>query len=409
MGTTRTTFDAALKEDYLPVVREQLNDKAQFLMQVEQNSEDVEGRRAVLSLDVARNSGVGNRRDNSTLPTAGNDAFAEERVPVYTIYGRIELTGPVMRAAKSDRGSFARPLKHGQSRMVAHVKRDLNRQAFGDGTGAIAETTVSTTGQTTVLLAAATTAVQMRQFEVGMLVDIGTLAELNAGSGGPTYGNAIVSVNASAKSFVLTSNLGTATASGDFVARSGNGGALGGSTQKEITGLQAIVDSTGALFNVDPSSYPVWSSVEDTTGGTPTENLFAKVMHNIEISGGGNVDLIVCSDGVHRAFANNLTAQKRFASTIDLKGGYKELDVAAGGGSVPLVWDRDCPASSAYFLNKAHLTLFTQSDWEWMDDDGAVLSRVANKDAYEAVLYRDLELGTDKRNAHGKATGLTEA
>ena len=409
MSSNMTTADAILKEDYLPVVREQLNDKAQFLMQIEQNSEDMEGRRAVLSLHVSRNSGVGSRRDNATLPAAGQQGAAEERIPVYSHYGRIEITGPVMRASKSDKGSFTRALKFEQSHLVDDLKRDLNRQAFGDGTGAIATCTVSTTGQTTVLLASTTTAVQMRQFEVGMLVDIGTLAELNAGTGGPTYGNAIVSVDASAKSFVLTSNLGSATAATDFVARSGNGGALGGSTQKEITGLQAIVDSTGTLFNVNPSTYPVWSSVEDSTGGTPTENLFAKVMHNIEISGGGNVDLIVCSDGVHRSFANNLTAQKRFASTIDLKGGYKELDVAAGGGSVPLVWDRDAPSSTAFFLNKKHLTLFTQSDWEWMDDDGAVLSRVLNKDAYEAVLYRDLELATDKRNAHGKATGLTEA
>lgn len=401
--------DAILKEDYLPVVREQLNDKAQFLMQLEQNSEDIEGRRAVLSLHVTRNSGVGSRKDDGTLPTAGYQGSAEERIPVYHHYGRIQLTGPVMRASKSDKGSFTRALKFEQSNLVDDLKRDLNRQAFGLGTGVLATCTVSTTGQTTVLLADATTAVQMRQFEVGMLVDIGTLAELNSGSGGPTYGNAIVSVDASAKSFVVTSNLDTATAATDFVARAGNGGALGGSTQKEITGLQAIVDSTGTLFNVNPSTYPVWASVEDTTGGTPTENLFAKIMHQIEIAGGGNVDLIVCSDGVHRAFANNLTAQKRFATTIDLKGGYKDLDVAAGGGSVPLVWDRDCPTSTAFFLNKSHLTLFTQSDWEWMDDDGAVLSRVANKDAYEAVLYRDLELATDKRNAHGKATGLTEA
>ena len=86
-------------------------------------------------------------------------------------------------------------------------------------------------------------------------------------------------------------------------------------------------------------------------------------MHAIEIAGGGNVDLIVTSDGVHRAFANNLTSLKRFPTTIDLKGGYKELDVAAGGGSVPLVWDRDCPASSAYFLNKKHL-LRTEAFYE---------------------------------------------
>jgi len=47
------------------------------------------------------------------------------------------------------------------------------------------------------------------------------------------------------------------------------------------------------------------------------------------------------------------------------------------------------------------------SDWSFMDRDGSVLSRVANTDAYEATLYKYHELGTDKRNAHGKLTGLT--
>lgn len=409
MGLTLTNADAALKEDYQPVIREQLNNKAQFLGQVEKNTKDMEGRRAVLSLHVTRNSGVGARRDDATLPTAGNQGYTEERIPVYHNYGRIQISGPTIRAMKSDKGSFTRAVKSETRGLTNDLKRDVNRQCFGDGTGSIAECQTSTTGQTTVLLASTTTAVQMRQFEVGMVVDIGTLAELNAGSGGPTYGNAIVSVDVAAKSFVLTTNLSTATAAGDFVARAGAGGALGGTTQKEITGLQIIVDSTGTLFNVNPSTTPSWSSVENTTGGTPTENLFANVMHAIEIAGGGMINFIVTSDGVHRAFANNLQSQKRFSNTIDLKGGYKDLEVAAGGGSVPMVWDRDCPGSSAFFLDTSHLIQFEQCDWEWMDEDGAVLSRVANKDAYEAVLYKDHELATDKRNAHGKATGLTEA
>jgi hypothetical protein len=49
------------------------------------------------------------------------------------------------------------------------------------------------------------------------------------------------------------------------------------------------------------------------------------------------------------------------------------------------------------------------SDWEFMDDDGAILNRVANTDAYEATLYIYSELATDARNAHAAVRDLTSA
>src|SRR4051812_170585 len=103
-GTTLTTADAALKEDYQPTIREQLNNSSMLLNQIERNSKDVEGRRAILSLHTNRNSGVGARAEGGTLPTAGSQGYTEERVPLRYNYGRIKLTGPVIRAMKSDKG-----------------------------------------------------------------------------------------------------------------------------------------------------------------------------------------------------------------------------------------------------------------------------------------------------------------
>ena len=53
-GTTLTTADASLKEDYLPPWREQLNNANVLDAIVSKNTEDVEGRRAVLSLPTSR-------------------------------------------------------------------------------------------------------------------------------------------------------------------------------------------------------------------------------------------------------------------------------------------------------------------------------------------------------------------
>jgi len=72
--------------------------------------------------------------------------------------------------------------------------------------------------------------------------------------------------------------------------------------------------------------------------------------------------------------------------------------------------DNDCPAATAFFLNTNHLCQHQMGNsWAFMDRDGSTLKYVTGFDQYEAVIYNYHELTTDRRNAHGIATGLTEA
>lgn len=404
-GLTYTTADSALKEDYMPAIREQINNAVMLLQQVEKNTTDIEGRRAVLSLHVKRSSGVGARVEGGTLPTAGNQGYAEERVPVKYNYGRIQLSGPVIRAMKSDRGSFTRAVQSESQGIANDLKRDVNRQLWGTTDGKIA-TCGTTSSSVTVVLATTTTAVQMRQLEVGMIVDIGTVAAPTTEATART----ITAVDTANKT-ITVSGATFSTSGTDFVFRTGLNGT--GSTQGvELTGLQTIVAASGSLFNVDPTTNPVWASQVDSNSGTLrsiSESLVAKTMHNTEISGGVPLNLFVSSDGVHRSYANLLTALKRFTNTVEVKGGFKGLDITAGGGSVPLVWDRDCPSNKLFGLNTDHLFEYQTSDWEFMQEDGAVLFRVSGADAYEATLFKYHELTTDKRNAHALISDIIES
>lgn len=421
MAATPTTVDSVLKEFYLPQVRNQLNNTNWYLMQIERNGLSVEGRRAVLALKTKRGSGIGARANGGTLPNATNAGYAEERVPVYRNYGRIEIDGQLIKKMKSDKGSFVRAVQSEMEDVTDGLKRDFNRQLWGTSNGIIATCTVSTTAQATVLLATATTTTQMNQFEEGMLVDIGTIAEVVAGSGGggAAYGLAIGSIDESAKSFTFASPsvLATATAATDFVFRAGNGG--DSTNQKEVTGLQTIVDSTGTLHNVDPTVNGVWKSTELSNSGTNralTDELIGQLIHTVQRKSGKlptSSNVLVASDGVFRYYAAGLTPQKRFATT-ELKGGFKGLSIEVGGGSpVGMVWERDCPGNSLFYLDTSHLKLHEESDWDWMDLDGAILTRAgigtSGKDAYEATLFKYAEQATDQRNAHGKILDLLEA
>lgn len=402
MALNLSEADAALKELYLPPIREQLNNANVLSSVIEKKTEDVEGRRAVLSLHLGRNSGVGARAENGTLPTAGSQTYAEERVPIRYNYGRIQISGPVIKAMKSDKGSFTRAVESESKRVVDDVKRDINRQRWGTSNGVIA-TCGTTSSSTTVVLASTTTITQLRQLEVGSVIDIGTVANPTSVASART----ITSVDRANKTLVI-SGAAVSTAGTDFLFRSGAGGAT--SAQKELTGLQSIVASSGTLFNVDPSTYAIWKSYVDSNSGTlrsPSDSLFEEAMDEISIESGVDPDLIITTAGVNRAYAASLKSQKRYANTQELKGGFKALTVETGRASIALTWDRDCPANQAFVLNTNHLTEHRQADWSFMDEDGAVLNRVANTDAYEATLFCYHEQTTDRRAAHGVIKDLS--
>ncbi len=404
MALNLSAADSALKEDYQPAIREQLNQEIMMLNQIEQNTRDVEGRRAVLSIHTGRNSGVGARAEGGTLPTAGSQQYKEERVSLKYNYGRIKVTGPVIRAMKSDSGSFVRAIESEVSGVVMDLKRDVNRQVFNDSNGAIAQCATESGKDYTLTTPTAT---QMRQLEIGSIVDVGIVTN-------PTEQVSAATVDAinTATGVVTLSKdpSGTIDAS-DFIFRSGAKNTTSGSTH-ELIGLQAIVNNSGTLYNIDPTVVTLWKSTVNGNSGTDraaTDNLFETVIDDIGLESGTSPNFIVTTVGVRRNYASQLKAQKRFTDTTTLKGGFSALTVDAGNVSLPLATDRDCPNNKAFLLNTDHIMQHASSDWEFMDEDGSVLSRVSGEDAYEAVLFKYHELTTDRRNVHGRIDDLSES
>lgn len=411
MSLTRTTADATLKEFYLPMVRNVLNNEVFLLSQIEQNSEDVEGRRAVLSINTNRNHGVGARAELGALPTAGQQGYSEQRVTLRYNYGRIQISGPTIRSMGSDRGSFTRAVQSETQGVVRDLKSDVNRQLFGTSNGVIA-TCGTTTAATLLVLAAATPLSAMRQLQIGMTIDIGTVADTNVISVTP---RTIEIVNVTART-VEISGAAVTTSASHFVFREGAGGIDGGEGQKELTGLQTQINSSGTLWNIDPTTVPNWVSFVNDNAGTPrsvTEDFFIEADQEVNIASGEQINLWITSAGVSRNVAALFTALRQFNTPTELPGGYRGLNMSSisqgqtGANTVSMVWDKDCPDNTAFGLCTKRMQNYRMSDWEFMDEDGAVLNRVAGVDAYEATLFNYMECATDARNAHARINDLT--
>jgi hypothetical protein len=73
-----------------------------------------------------------------------------------------------------------------------------------------------------------------------------------------------------------------------------------------------------------------------------------------------------------------------------------------------MFYDKDMTeVGVAYGLTTRRFQTYEMSDWEFMQEDGAILNRVPNTDAYEGTLFKYHEMATNGRNAHAKISGIT--
>lgn len=398
MPASLTTASNILKIVYEDRIREQINNRVKLLSRVEKSSTGVvSGKYVDVALHVTRNAGVGARRENETLPSAGQQGYAEERIGLKYLYGRIQLSGPSIKLSDTNTNSFARILEQETTRIKDDLAVDLNRQCYGNGTGALG-TTSSTTSITNPVITAG-----IQNFQEGMVVDVYTSA--NFAAEGAVKGT--VTVTAVGTTTITVSSALT-WANGDVFVRTGN-------INREITGLGAIVNDTGTLYNVDPNTYPIWKSTVNASGGslrTLGESMMITMADSI-VAKGSNPNVIFTSLGVRRAYFNLLEQQREFTQTGgspgSFGGGFKGLAFATDDGDIPVVSDKDCPPNTMYFLDTTHLKVYQDSDWAWLDMTGSKWQQVPNTDAYSATLQRYMELATDRRNAHGVIRDLTEA
>ena len=419
MAASLSTVDAILKDDYKDYI-DQLNQATFLLSQIETRRDTVQGRIARHALHLGRSSGVGARAENATLPTAGNQAYATVPVPVRYVYGRIQLSGPTIRQAVTDRGAFVDALDAEMQGIRKDAMKDVNRQLWGTSNGVIAQCG-TTTAATTVVLASTTGSTALRNlfFDGGMSVDIGTVASPTTVASART----ISSVDETNKTIAISGAVVT-TSSSHFVFRAGAGGASSntgapGDGQIELTGMQTIVDDSSVLHTINPSSQAKWKAYVSSNSGTNravTETLITGAIMKSLISSGKKPTLLISAEGVHMSVANLFLSLKRNMEQTQLKGGYSGIQyyspsVSGQGDEGPTVLyaDFDCPNNRLYGLNPESMVYHQVGEgWNFMDLDGAVMNRVSSTDAYEATLTCYAELACKQRNANFVIKDLTE-
>ena len=404
MAATLATIDSYLKEVYQGRIREQLNDEIVALKRITRSgsgvTNEVGGKYVTFPIHTRRNAGIGSRFESEALPTPGQQGHSAARVNLKYAYGGVQLTGQAISLSDTDAKAFARALDNEVEGLKNDLKKDMNRQVYGSGNGAIGVASGANTGATVPVYDA-------RLFQVGAVVDTQT------GTTVDNSGLVIDSIDVAAGTVTFTTTPGTALADGDIIVRKGSGVAAAGN--RELTGLAAIVSDSGTLYNINPATEPEWKATVDDNSGTLralSESLMINMVDSIRTKG-GSTTLILQSLGVRRAYFNLLSQLRQTVNTQQFTGGFTGLAFTTDQGEIPVVADPDAPLNKQWFINEDALTYYRDEDWHFIDRDGSMWKQVRDAsgdyDAYYARMVEYHELGTDRRNSHGLIDDITEA
>lgn len=466
MATTIQTLDAVLKNFYAKAVVDQLNQEVLALELFEKAKLDWSGKKVVIPVHLSRNvSGVGFRSEGAALPTAGQQGYAELNVFAKFLYGRFKLTGPSISAAKGAY-SFGNYVDLELRKLVEDVRVRANLACLH---GAGVKGYTSTPIDPAVAGAPGGGNFQILYFgNVQQIADI--LATVPAGSqlkvefikpgGNPLFYNrqnaaaaggvatevTVVAANVATQTLTLDNPAG-GTAIGTLYSAVGNqplagrpytlrffivnvaGNVVTEDFSNEFTGMCHNISSqthfgvdrraAGTVLGRDNLTSTSVLTVSTGILDAPyaafqalTLGRMQNVIDSIDTDAGKVPDLIIMNPALRQSYTSLLTGGAG-AGNI-----YKFVDQAGKGdggfqmsglgfNGIPMKTSKDCGKAMMFFVNTKvwHLAELEKSGFA--DLDGAIVSRVADEDAYQGYYRMYGDIYCDEPKANGILTQVS--
>lgn len=296
-----------------------------------------------------------------------------------------------MHKRKWNRGAFADQLKMQMEDLLTDSKDMLRRMLVGDSKGVIATVADDATANATVEVDN-TIALYPGQY-IDILTSDGDTKKVDK--------KEIVNVDKVNNTITLESAV-TVVAT-DIVTLAGN-------YNNEFCGLKDIFTLDSSIYGINRSTYKWFNPiVEDIYSGGVAQALdtidMQKVMDDIEDTVGEPINMIITTPGVLRAYVDHEKTYKTNIEYMTVDGGFK----LASYSGTPISKEKYAQKERMKFLNTKHILIAQLDDWDWLDKDGNVLSRISNKAAYEATLVKYAELICRKMASQGELKGIDEA
>lgn len=331
-------------------------------------------------------------------------------VPNKYLYSSIRVTGPTIKATRSKAGAFISAIESEIKGATRDMKRAMNRQLHSNGTDALAFWTAAdnTSG----------TDVDDNQGNAFVHLQSGGTYDLIDTDHTTKNGDSIVvTVGAKAASNYAITWTGSVSSSGDgdYLVQEDTLGYQMMGIDGIISTDDCVVPAGGGtrtgLHGLAAATYAYWNAQVFGNSGTKrslTLELMQDPLSEIAVNSDfseSDVKFLLSNVWIRDKYVALLTANKRFVNTMKLDGGFSGVEF----NGIPLVVDPQCKRNTIFYVVPESMKIFRTSDFDWMDEDGAVLARDTDgKDAYQATLFHYGDLACLSRNANGKLSDITD-
>jgi hypothetical protein len=355
-----------------------------------------------MPLRTSRNQGVGSRIEGATLPAPGRQGYKKLTDGLNYNYATFSITGPLLKASASKKGAYEKALTQEMEGVTNDLKRKMNIDAHLNGNGVVVTITDTATSATHTV----DTTVHM---EIGDVYDV---YQSNLSTYIGTVPRVVLSIDRPNRtvvfdsSWVATASCVLVRASSDSTSTVPNNDLASGT----INGLEKMIKATGVLHGLNPATAGegFWASqVIAAASAIVGESLLRQITDAIGFESGSDEDFVyLTTRGIRNRYAQTLISQKRFndAQSVRLHGGFKAILF----DEQPMVVDDHVKPGNVWALNLKEFFWSQMSEWEWIEEDGNTLKWESRKDSYIGILFKYCNLGTYRRQAHGRISGADD-
>jgi len=404
MGLTQnvdtSTFENAMKDDYYKdIITSQLNDKQKLVSIFTKDIEgfDSGGNQLVASIKTNRNYAVRSVTDGGMLPNPRSPQYKKLYVPKRYTYGSVQITGPVMKQSLKSAASFGRALEDVTQDLVESIDRFRNRVLCGYGRGILALVNGAGSGSATINVDSpggfSGSVNGPRFLNEGMEVAI-----CDSSTGAILAVRLVDSFDTSANTVTFTQpvSAGEAPDNSLIVLGTTNGTDVESSLDIEPMGVMGIIDDgtfVNDYFGNLRSSVQILKSTVIPTVGVLTAMKLQRGLDATDRKSGYTPDIYLMDHSVRREYLGIREADFRYLDdkmTPDVG-----FDGGALNGEIKYTKTRIIPIKDfayGYWVGvyKPMMVRTVDSEGEWINEDGAILSRIPNRDVFLAN-YRIFE------------------
>jgi hypothetical protein len=396
MATDLSSIAGALKRVYGNYIEKQQNLKHRAIDEISKSLKkyNAGGEGFFGAINDYGNESVGAISETESFRTIDNENYQQYKVSPKVLVAPIQFSGLVAKAADSDDEAFVSAVVDALDQARERLLKDENRQFFGLGNGLLANPAGNVASNVTSF------SVDSAQYlRANMVIDIFNGATKTIDS------KRIQDVDKVANVVYFATSLSAALITTDALVKE-NVRDSAASDGKEMMGLRGIVDDSTDLTtfqNLSASSNRIWRGRRiDASSANLTSDLLQRLIDDVMVLGGEEPDTLIMHPKQRRKYLDIVVPQKRYMDG-DMDSGFKKLSF----NGVELWLDIDCQDDTVYAIKKNLINKYEVAPMQMGSHDGSdQFLRAINQDVFQAYWRHYCNLGTGKRNAHGKIVSL---